>query len=92
MFRAVSDASAPREGWYIDNIEITGEICGDADNNGIVNILDTTFLISFLYNDGPAPQSTWAADPDGTGTINILDITYLIDYLYMDGPEPMCPE
>jgi hypothetical protein len=64
--------------------------CGDANNDEAVNILDITYLISYLYMEGPAPISMWAADPDGSGTINILDITYLISYLYKEGPEPIC--
>jgi PKD repeat protein len=65
-------------------------VCGDADNNSAVNILDITYLISYLYKDGPEPESMWAADPDGNGMVNILDITYLISFLYKDGPDPLC--
>jgi hypothetical protein len=64
--------------------------CGDASNDGNVNILDVTFLISFLYKGGPAPESMWASDPNGDGSVNILDITYLISYLYKSGPAPNC--
>ncbi len=65
-------------------------ICGDANNDGIVNILDITFLIANLYKSGPPPESEWAADPNGDGIINLLDITYLISSLYKDGPDPAC--
>jgi len=65
-------------------------ICGDASNNGAVNILDVTFLITYLYLEGPAPEHEAATDANGSGTINILDATYLIAYLYTDGPEPIC--
>ncbi len=65
-------------------------ICGDVDNNEAVNLLDITFLISFLYKEGPDPESMWAADADGNGTVNILDITYLISFLYKYGPGPVC--
>jgi len=65
-------------------------ICGDVDNDYIVNILDITFMINFLYKNGEEPLSFWAADPDGNGLTNIIDITYLISYLYKGGPEPVC--
>ncbi|MFH2036522.1 MAG: S41 family peptidase, partial [Candidatus Zixiibacteriota bacterium] len=72
-----------------DNHDLIGNaceyLCGDFDNNGLINILDITGLISFLYKGGPAPESAWAADPDGNNTINILDITYLIGFLYKSG-------
>ncbi len=64
--------------------------CGDADGNDLVNLLDITFLISYLYKSGPEPVSLWAADVDGNGAVNILDITYLIAFLYKDGPVPDC--
>ena len=28
---------------------------GDADANGVVNLLDVTYLISYLYHEGPPP-------------------------------------
>lgn len=66
-------------------------VCGDASGDGIVNLLDITFLISYLYGGGPAPDPLEAGDANGNGAINLLDITYLIDFLYRDGPEPVCP-
>ncbi len=65
-------------------------ICGDSNDDGAINLLDITFLISYLYKDGPVPDHVQAADPDGNGTINILDITYLIAYLYKGGTKPVC--
>ncbi len=65
--------------------------CGDADDNGDINILDVTYLINHLYKSGPIPDPYPAGDPDANGTLNILDITYLISYLYKNGPEPQCP-
>ncbi|PKK83389.1 MAG: hypothetical protein CVT49_08750 [candidate division Zixibacteria bacterium HGW-Zixibacteria-1] len=64
--------------------------CGDANGDGLVNILDITFLINYLYKNGNAPVPQEAADLNSSGNINILDITYLINYLYKSGPEPSC--
>jgi beta propeller repeat protein len=66
-------------------------VCGDANGDEAVNILDITFLISYLYKGGSAPDPLEAADVNNSGNVNILDITYLIAYLYMGGPEPECP-
>ena len=65
-------------------------ICGDANADEIVNILDITYLIDYLYKGGPAPEILEATDVNNDDTVNILDITYLIDYLYKGGPEPDC--
>jgi len=66
-------------------------ICGDANGDESLNIFDITFIITYLYLDGPAPDPENSADVDHTGTVNIFDITYLISYLYLDGPAPDCP-
>ncbi len=71
-------------------ITYTETVCGDADGNFSVNLLDITYLISYLYKGGPTPVHMQAADPDGNGTTNILDITYLIAYLYKAGSRPVC--
>nr|MBN2276380.1 thrombospondin type 3 repeat-containing protein [candidate division Zixibacteria bacterium] len=65
-------------------------LCGDANGNGQINILDCTYLIYYLYKSGPAPDPAVSADCDGNGAINILDATYLLRYLYTSGPAPIC--
>ncbi len=65
-------------------------ICGDANGDLTVNLLDITFLISFLYKEGVGPDVLEAANTNGDSAINILDITYLISFLYKSGPEPVC--
>ncbi len=64
--------------------------CGDANNDDQVNIFDVTFLISYLYLEGPSPLYPHLSDVDNSGVINIFDITCLISYLYLGGAEPNC--
>ncbi|PKK82687.1 MAG: hypothetical protein CVT49_12470 [candidate division Zixibacteria bacterium HGW-Zixibacteria-1] len=66
-------------------------VCGDANDDESVNLLDITYLINYIYKSGPEPVPPEAGDPDGNGLTNILDITYLINYLYKEGPMPVCP-
>ncbi|UCD94336.1 MAG: hypothetical protein JSU69_11335, partial [Candidatus Zixiibacteriota bacterium] len=66
-------------------------VCGDADASGAVNLLDVTFIINYLYKEGPAPVPPEGADANGDGSINLLDVTHIINYLYKEGPEPICP-
>jgi hypothetical protein len=65
-------------------------IPGDANGNTIINILDITYLINYVYKGGPAPipYALCSGDPNCNCVINILDITYLISYLYKGGPPP----
>ncbi len=65
-------------------------ICGDANGDGNVNILDITFLIAYKYLEGPEPENLQICDVNNDGGVNILDITYLIAYKYLGGPEPNC--
>ncbi len=66
-------------------------ICGNANGDELVNILDITYIISYLYMGGPAPDPVESADVDNSGEVNILDITSLISFLYKDGPPLECP-
>jgi hypothetical protein len=65
-------------------------VCGDANMDNAVNILDVTFLISYLYKSGQEPDPPEVADVNSDARINILDITYLINFLYKGGPDPVC--
>ena len=66
------------------------ELAGDVNHNALVNILDITYLIAYLYKGGPPPPCLDEADFQPNCIINILDITYLIAYLYKGGPAPQC--
>ncbi len=61
---------------------------GEANNDMVINIFDITYLIGYLYLDGPAPvpYELCSGDSNGDCTCNIFDITYLINYLYLNGP------
>ncbi len=63
---------------------------GDANHNSAVNILDISFMINFLYKQGPQPVCGQEADANGNGAVNILDVSYLINFLYKHGPAPIC--
>jgi hypothetical protein len=66
-------------------------LCGDADGDRIVNIFDVTYLIDYLYFDGPPPVNLQTCNVNSDDVVNIFDITYLIVYLYLNGSPPNCP-
>lgn len=78
--------------WHDDNnfnFDVTIRPFGDVDGSGALNLLDITYLISFVYKGGINPRySVHMGDVNCTGDINIMDIIHLIGYLYHDGPEP----
>ena len=65
-------------------------VCGDADDNGEINLLDIVFMINYKFKSGPAPEIEQACDVDNNGTFNLLDITSMIDYKFKGGPDPNC--
>jgi len=75
--------------WVFTVEEELSPICGDVNADRLINILDNTYLINYLYRGGPEPVPYWCiGDVDNNNLINILDITYLINYLYRGGPQP----
>ena len=84
-------------GWNFDSVYdcaykyISEYKCGDPNGDDDVNIFDISFLIEYLYLEGPSPIPIESGDVNNDAIANIFDITYLITYLYLDGPEPDCP-
>jgi len=69
-------------------VRINDGIDGDSDCNCLYNILDVTYLINYLYKDGPECTCELGDDANADGACNLLDVTYMISYLYKSGPPP----
>jgi hypothetical protein len=66
-------------------------ICGDVDGlGGNPNVADLSYLVEYLFFEGPPPPVLEAANVDGVGGINVADLTYLVEYLFFEGPNPVC--
>ncbi|HDL04378.1 MAG TPA: PKD domain-containing protein [candidate division Zixibacteria bacterium] len=65
-------------------------VCGDSNDDALINILDVVYMIGFLYRGGPPPLYMEAADCNNDMELDILDVVYILVYLYFDGPEPIC--
>ncbi|MCK5127966.1 MAG: immune inhibitor A [candidate division Zixibacteria bacterium] len=65
-------------------------LCGDANNDGVINVGDAVFLINYVFKGGEAPVSDNAADANGDGTVNVADAVYLINFAFKGGPDPIC--
>ena len=59
-----------------------GYVCGDVNNDSLVNIGDVIYLINFLYRAGPPPDPLEAADVNYDGLTDLGDVVFLINYLY----------
>ena len=63
-------------------------VFGDANGDGLVDLSDIVYLISYLYKSGPAPDPLASGDPSADCLIDLADVIYLISYLYKNGPAP----
>jgi len=77
---------------WSDPSEIMLVARGDANGDGMANVGDAVFLISYIFKGGPAPVPLAAGDANCDGQTNVGDAVYLIAYIFKGGPEPGCPE
>jgi len=71
-----------------------GAFCGDANGDGIVNVGDAVYVISYVFKGGPAPVPYCRGDANGDGAVNVGDGVYIINYVFKGGPPPAdicCP-
>jgi hypothetical protein len=62
--------------------------CGNANNDGLIDIDDAVYLIQFIFGGGPLPEFWESGDIDCSGEIDIDDVIFLINYIFSSGPEP----
>ncbi|MEW5994413.1 MAG: hypothetical protein AB1744_08450, partial [Candidatus Zixiibacteriota bacterium] len=61
---------------------------GDVSDPVGINIADLTYLVSYLFQGGPAPAPLEMGDVDCIDSVNVADLTYLVAYLFQSGPAP----
>jgi len=92
----VDNCSAAEGEFYYTGIYCNPDPCpclcnpGDADEDENVNLLDITYMINFLYKEGPSPVifPICSGDANCDCAVNLLDVTYLINFLYKEGAPP----
>ncbi len=84
--------------WLTDRPELFIPPCvsccvwpSDCNHNGTVNIVDISYLINYLYRNGPPPPCMDEADCHYDCAINIIDVSCMINFIYKSGPIPLCP-
>ncbi|UCC45393.1 MAG: hypothetical protein JSU65_05600 [Candidatus Zixiibacteriota bacterium] len=78
---------------YPGSLTVLPGVCGEIDNDplGEIDIGDLTYLISYLFLNGPEPDPMGSADVDcvhGIPPVDIGDLTYMISFLFIDGTAP----
>lgn len=65
-------------------------VCGDANNDGKVNVGDYVFVYNYLYRAGPEPDVLQSADVDGLLGVTNNDAQAIVDRVYSGGPDFNC--
>jgi len=64
---------------------------GDANGDGVINVGDAVYVITYVFKDGPAPDPIEAGDVNYDHDCNMADAVYLSNYVFKGGPCPCCP-
>jgi outer membrane protein assembly factor BamB len=67
-------------------------VCADINASGSgPDISDLVYLVSYMFQGGPAPLFPQATDVNGSGFgPDIADLVYLVTYMFQSGPAPNC--
>jgi len=79
-----------RESGWSDSLSIVRYICGDCNDDGIIDVGDVVYIINYLYKGESGPDPLQAGDANSNGMLELGDVVYLINYLYKSGPPPGC--
>lgn len=69
-------------------------ICGDVNDDALIDVGDAIYVLNYLYKGGPAPQCdpiTACGDVNLDDLVDVGDAIYLLNYLYKGGPPPGNP-
>ncbi len=65
-------------------------ICGDANDDGIINIGDFTIYYNYLFDKNDDPINLDAADVDSIRGITLHDAAFFVYSYFGAGPDPYC--
>ena len=64
---------------------------GDANNDGLFDVADPIFMLSYLFLNSAEPPCPDAADADNDGLLNITDPVFMVLYIFGIGVAPPYP-
>jgi hypothetical protein len=84
------DRAAILPAFYGGHITVIPYLTGDPNHDGLINSADVSYLINYLFVNGPAPDPFASGDATCDGRVNAADVIWLINYLFVKGPAPYC--
>ena len=71
--------------------DICEYICGDANDDEVVDISDAVFIINYAFAGGQAPDPIESGDCNCDASVDISDAVYVINYAFSGGSAPCDP-
>jgi len=64
--------------WGLSSGQVSAQaICGDTNNDGLVDVRDACFLGEYIFRNGPPPDPFEVGDVNGDGSVNVGDASWL---------------
>ena len=63
-------------------------ICGDANDDTMVNVSDAVYIINFVFSGGNAPDPYESGDANCDASVNVSDAVWVINYVFSGGNTP----
>lgn len=77
-----------QQGFWPAASEPWSYVCGDVDNDSLVNISDVVFIIDRIFRAGPPPSVEKAGDVNCDGQLDVTDAVYILQYIFAGGGVP----
>ncbi len=98
MFRFGADGNTAYEGWYIDDVDVSGTGCCknktgniDGDSGDLTDITDLSVMVDYLFAGGSISTCPEENDVDRSSAVDISDLSLLVDFLFSGASLPSCP-
>jgi hypothetical protein len=63
---------------------------GDANDDGMCDIGDGVYLISYIFKEGPYPICMEEGDANVDCWVDVGDVVYIVSYIFREGAYPEC--
>jgi hypothetical protein len=74
--------------WSSNILSFWTMICGDANNDEVVNVSDAVYIINYVFVGGDPPLPMAAGDANCDEVCNVSDAVFIINYVFVGGNIP----
>lgn len=69
-------------------VNVLQPLTGDANRDGVVNITDAVYIVTWIFAGGPGPDPELVADANCDQLANVTDAVYIVSWIFTGGPPP----